>query len=125
MPIESNIANNAPDFNKPIKFENIEFSYPSRPENLVLKDISLTLEPGKTIALVGPSGSGKSTIASLIYQFYKPTNGQIKLGNSNINDLNFELYLSKIDSVKDNLKRSLDLLVAEDYIYLKFLKNEI
>jgi hypothetical protein len=43
----------------------------------------------------------------------------------NINDLNFELYLSKIDSVKDNLKRSLDLLVAEDYIYLKFLKNEM
>jgi ABC-type multidrug transport system fused ATPase/permease subunit len=92
MPIESNIANNAPDFNKPIKFENIEFSYPSRPENLVLKDISLTLEPGKTIALVGPSGSGKSTIASLIYQFYKPTNGQIKLGNSNINDLNLIDY---------------------------------
>jgi ATP-binding cassette, subfamily B, bacterial len=92
MPIESNIANNAPDFNKPIKFENIEFSYPTRPENLVLKDISLTLEPGKTIALVGPSGSGKSTIASLIYQFYKPTNGQIKLGNSNINDLNLIDY---------------------------------
>jgi len=92
MPIESNNSNNAPDFNQPIKFENIEFSYPSRPDNLVLKDISLTLEPGKTIALVGPSGSGKSTIASLIYQFYKPTNGKINLGNSNINDISLIDY---------------------------------
>ena len=92
MPIESNNSSNSPDFNQPIKFENIEFSYPSRPDNLVLKDISLTLEPGKTIALVGPSGSGKSTIASLIYQFYKPTNGKINLGNKNINDLNLIDY---------------------------------
>ncbi len=92
MPIESNNSSNSPDFNQPIKFENIEFSYPSRPENLVLKGISLTLEPGKTIALVGPSGSGKSTIASLIYQFYKPTNGKINLGNKNINDLNLIDY---------------------------------
>lgn len=92
MPIESNNSNNAPDFNQPIKFENIEFSYPSRPDNLVLKDISLTLEPGKTIALVGPSGSGKSTIASLIYQFYKPTNGKINLGSSNINDISLIDY---------------------------------
>lgn len=92
MPIESNNSNNSPDFNQPIIFENIEFSYPSRPDNLVLKDISLTLEPGKTIALVGPSGSGKSTIASLIYQFYKPTNGKIILGNSNINDLSLIDY---------------------------------
>ena len=92
MPIESNNSSNSPDFNQPIKFENIEFSYPSRPENLVLKGISLTLEPGKTIALVGPSGSGKSTLASLIYQFYKPTNGKINLGNKNINDLNLIDY---------------------------------
>lgn len=92
MPIEANNSNNSPDFNQSIKFENIEFSYPSRPDNLVLKDISLTLEPGKTIALVGPSGSGKSTIASLIYQFYKPTNGNINLGNSNINDLSLIDY---------------------------------
>lgn len=92
MPIESNNSNNVPNFNQPITFENIAFSYPSRPENLVLKDISLTLEPGKTIALVGPSGSGKSTIASLIYQFYKPTNGSINLGNTNINDLSLIDY---------------------------------
>jgi len=92
MPIESNNSNNVPNFNQPIVFENIEFSYPSRPDNLVLKDISLTLEPGKTIALVGPSGSGKSTIASLIYQFYKPTSGNIKLGDSNINDISLIDY---------------------------------
>jgi len=92
MPIESNNSNHAPNFDQPIRFQNIEFSYPSRPENLVLKDISLTLEPGKTIALVGPSGSGKSTIASLIYQFYKPTYGKITLGNSNINEISLIDY---------------------------------
>ena len=45
--------------------------------------------------------------------------------NFKIEDLSFDLYNSKIDSIKDNLKRSMDLLVAEDYIYVKYLKNEI
>ncbi len=91
-PSESNNSSFIPNFDSPIKFQNVQFAYPSRPENLVLKDISFELNPGKSIALVGPSGSGKSTIASLIYQFYKPTQGSILLNENSISDLNLQEY---------------------------------
>ena len=92
MPEESNLSKLSPDFSQAMTFQNIEFAYPSRPENNVLKKINLKLEPGQSVALVGPSGSGKSTIASLIYQFYQPTNGSIILGNQNISDFDLIQY---------------------------------
>ncbi|WP_033566223.1 ABC transporter ATP-binding protein [Sphingobacterium sp. SYP-B4668] len=60
-----------------LTFKNIEFTYPGRKENQILKNISFDVNSGQKIAIVGPSGGGKSTIASLILQFYKPNNGQI------------------------------------------------
>jgi len=60
-----------------VRFENIDFSYPSRKESNVLKDVSFSVKAGEKLAIVGPSGSGKSTIASLILQFYNPDHGQI------------------------------------------------
>jgi len=62
-----------------ITFENTGFSYPSRKEMTVLKDVSFTVEPGQEVALVGPSGAGKSTIASLLLRLYDPTSGKILL----------------------------------------------
>ena len=50
------------ELNGEIKFENVSFTYPTRPDLKVLKNFTCTFEAGKTIALVGPSGSGKSTI---------------------------------------------------------------
>lgn len=91
-PSEINNANHSPQLSKTIQFQNVEFSYPSRPDNLVLKDITFSLNPGESIALVGPSGSGKSTIAALIYQFYKPTAGNINLGDTNINEFDLQEY---------------------------------
>lgn len=67
-----------------IRFENVSFSYPSRPEQIVLRDFNLTLKPGQTVALVGSSGSGKSTVASLLERFYEPTSGQIVLDGQSI-----------------------------------------
>jgi len=60
-----------------LTFSNVGFSYPSRPDVAVLKNVSFHVEAGKKLALVGPSGTGKSTIASLILQFYRPTSGTI------------------------------------------------
>jgi len=60
-----------------LTFANVGFSYPSRPDVPVLRDVSFHVEAGKKLALVGPSGTGKSTIASLILQFYRPTSGTI------------------------------------------------
>ncbi len=60
-----------------VRFENIAFSYPSRKDVVVLKDVSLTANNGEQIAIVGPSGAGKSTIASLLLKFYEPDSGTI------------------------------------------------
>ena len=54
-----------------IKFKNVSFSYPSRPETKVLNNFTCEFEAGKTTALVGPSGSGKSTIIQLMERFYQ------------------------------------------------------
>lgn len=70
-----------------IRFENVSFAYPTRPDQTVLKNFSLTLRPGETIALVGASGSGKSTIASLLERFYEPSTGSIKIDGYKLSDI--------------------------------------
>jgi ABC-type multidrug transport system fused ATPase/permease subunit len=60
-----------------VTFENVAFTYPSRKEVEVLKNISFEAKKGETIAFVGPSGSGKSTLTSLILRFYEPDSGAI------------------------------------------------
>lgn len=60
-----------------IRFDHVQFSYPTRPDIEILKDISFEVKAGKKLAIVGPSGTGKSTIASLILQFYQPSGGTV------------------------------------------------
>ena len=74
--VEKENARPLPAFEREIRFENISFAYE---DELVLQNINLTLEKGKTIALVGPSGGGKSTLADLLPRFYDPTEGNIFL----------------------------------------------
>ena len=66
-----------------VTFKQVAFSYPSRNDVSVLKDITLTVNNGEQIALVGPSGAGKSTIASLLLKFYEPTSGSILFDDKN------------------------------------------
>lgn len=70
-----------------VSFENVRFSYPSRPEVGVLKGVDLESAPGQQIALVGPSGAGKSTIVSLLLQFYKADSGTIRFDGMDVNDI--------------------------------------
>jgi len=60
-----------------ISFDGVAFEYPSRKENIVLRNVSFNVEPGQQVALVGPSGAGKSTIVSLLLKFYEPSGGEI------------------------------------------------
>ncbi len=60
-----------------VRFENVAFTYPSRKEIQVLKNITLTAKKGETVAVVGPSGSGKSTLISLLLRFYDPESGTL------------------------------------------------
>jgi ATP-binding cassette subfamily B protein len=62
-----------------IKFEAIQFNYPSRPQQAALTDFSLDIQPGQTVAIVGPSGAGKSTVFQLLLRFYDPMQGRIVL----------------------------------------------
>jgi ABC-type multidrug transport system fused ATPase/permease subunit len=80
--LESNeISNTTPNITyKPLEkiiFNSVNFSYPSRPDNLVLKNCSFTIPGGKSTALVGVSGSGKTSILNLILDFYKISSGEI------------------------------------------------
>jgi ABC-type multidrug transport system fused ATPase/permease subunit len=59
-----------------LEFKNIKFTYPTRPDFEVLKDVSFSAKAGQTIALVGSSGSGKSTLASMALRFYEPNGGE-------------------------------------------------
>ncbi|KAL7136709.1 hypothetical protein ABFS83_10G048600 [Erythranthe nasuta] len=67
-----------------LNLQNIDFSYPSRPDIQILNNFSLSVPAGKTIALVGSSGSGKSTVVSLIERFYDPASGQVMLDGHDI-----------------------------------------
>ncbi|XP_069038024.1 ABC-type oligopeptide transporter ABCB9 isoform X2 [Lepisosteus oculatus] len=62
-----------------VEFKNVTFSYPTRPDTPILKDVSFTLRPGEVTALVGPSGSGKSSCVSLLENFYRPQQGEVFL----------------------------------------------
>lgn len=62
-----------------LSFRNVTFRYPARPEAAALRDFTLEIEPGETVAIVGPSGAGKSTIFQLVERFYDPQAGTIRI----------------------------------------------
>jgi len=70
-----------------VTLEHVTFRYPSRPDVAALGDVSLGLEPGSVVALVGPSGSGKSTIAALIPRLYDPDAGVVRLDGVDVRRL--------------------------------------
>lgn len=67
-----------------IEFDSIDFYYGEKP---VLKDIQLTVKPGRMVALVGPSGSGKSTLTHLLLRLYDPTRGAIRIGGTDLREV--------------------------------------
>lgn len=73
-----------------VTFKNVQFSYPSRKEITVLKDVNFTAKFGQKIAIVGPSGAGKSTISSLLLRFYDIDAGEIIVDGKNIYDYDLE-----------------------------------
>ena len=99
------------NFEKMISLENISFKYE---DDLVLKDFSLNVQKGKTVALVGQSGSGKSTIANLVTRFYDVNKGSIKIDDIDLRDLK-----------KQSLRKLIGLVTQDSILFNDSVKNNI
>ncbi|KAI8381003.1 P-loop containing nucleoside triphosphate hydrolase protein [Radiomyces spectabilis] len=82
-----------------IEFRNVQFKYPTRPDITILKDLTLKIRPGMTVAFVGPSGSGKSTSVQLVQRFYDPLAGQVLLDGRDLKSLNVKWLRDQIGVV--------------------------
>jgi ATP-binding cassette subfamily B (MDR/TAP) protein 1 len=79
-----------------LDFQNITFSYPTRPNVPILRNFSLRIEAGETVALCGPSGGGKSTLFALLERFYDPIQGEIFMDEVSISSLNINWLRGQI-----------------------------
>ncbi|KAI9263107.1 P-loop containing nucleoside triphosphate hydrolase protein [Phascolomyces articulosus] len=82
-----------------IRFENVFFTYPTRPHSPIFKDLSLDIQPGTVIAIVGSSGSGKSTIGSLLLRYYDTDKGSIYIDDENLKDINLHWWRENVGVV--------------------------
>jgi subfamily B ATP-binding cassette protein MsbA len=99
------------EFKTQIEFRNVSFAYETEP---VLSNLNLTIEKGKTIALVGPSGGGKSTLADLIPRFYDPTLGEVLLDGISLKD--YEI---------DSLRKQMGVVTQESILFNDTIFNNI
>ena len=95
-----------------IEFEGVSFSYAA--DNPVLHDVSLTIEPGQRVALVGATGAGKSTIARLALRFYDPTQGRVLLDGYDLRDLSFA-----------DLRRTVVMVPQEGFLFSGTIRENI
>lgn len=100
-----------PDFTSEIELKNISFKYE---DELVLKNFSLLVPKGKSVALVGQSGSGKSTIANLVTRFYDVNEGSITIDGKNIKDL-----------TKHSLRNLMGLVTQDSILFNDSIKNNL
>ncbi|MEY3437499.1 MAG: hypothetical protein RL265_84 [Bacteroidota bacterium] len=100
------------DFNQTIHFKNIHFAY--KDENWVLKNITLDIENGSTVAFVGATGAGKSTIVNLLGRFYDYQKGEIFIGDSNIRDIELSY-----------LRRNIAIVLQDVFLFSDTIHNNI
>ncbi|MGC4021100.1 MAG: ABC transporter ATP-binding protein [Cyclobacteriaceae bacterium] len=99
------------NFEQNIEFKNVSFAYDT---DLVLKNVNLKIEKGKTIALVGPSGGGKSTLADLVPRFYDPTQGEVCIDGKSLTDYEIE-----------SLRRQMGVVTQESILFNDTIFNNI
>ncbi|GHV28463.1 thiamine ABC transporter permease [Clostridia bacterium] len=86
-----------------VEFDDVSFHYPDDANTYVLKDISLTVNSGQSVAIVGPSGGGKSTMCSLIPRFYDVTSGRILVDGKDVRDLTLDSLRHNIGVVQQDV----------------------
>ncbi|NXD79727.1 MDR3 protein, partial [Halcyon senegalensis] len=99
-----------------ITFNDVAFSYPTRPEIKVLQGLNMNVEKGQTLALVGSSGCGKSTVVQLLERFYDPLSGEMLLDGQNAKTLNIQWLRAQIGIVSQE-PMLFDCTIAENIAY--------
>lgn len=82
-----------------LEFKNVMFNYPTRPDLTILKNLSLKIKPGMTIAFVGPSGSGKTSAIQLVQRFYDPLSGSVLIDGQDLRKINLKWLRQNIGVV--------------------------
>lgn len=85
-----------------VAFDNVSFAYPARADMQALKDFSLHVAPGETVALVGPSGAGKSTVFQMLLRFYDPQSGTVRLDGVDLRDVAPEEVRGRLSVVQQS-----------------------
>ncbi len=97
-----------------IDFENVSFSYAKDSEKLVIDNLSMHIEKGKKVALVGPSGGGKTTLCHLIPRFYEVSDGKISIDNYDITELS-----------RNSLRKNIGIVAQEVFLFTGTIKENI
>jgi subfamily B ATP-binding cassette protein MsbA len=97
--MENGSSTELPKFQTAVRFENVQFSYPTAPDREILKGIELDVKYGEIVAIVGPSGAGKSTLANLVPRFYDVNAGSVTIDGNDVRGLNLASLRSQISIV--------------------------
>ena len=89
------------EFSQPLRFDGVTFQFEDRGRGI--RDVDFTIAPGEFVAIVGPSGAGKSTVLNLILRLYRPTNGRICLGDTDLNDLTAQSWRGQLSVVSQDV----------------------
>ena len=94
-----------------IKFQDVRFSYPTRPDQKALDDVNFTITPGEVVAVVGPSGAGKSTIFNLLLRFYDPASGRVEIDGVPVHEADLNELRNRIAIVPQEINLFADTII--------------
>ena len=111
---DAQAAYELPEIKGKVEFSHVSFSYPDEPETFVLHDVSFTINPGETIALVGPTGAGKTTIVSLISRFYNAVSGSITVDGHDLNKVTIK-----------SLRKQMGVMTQDNFLFSGTIRENI
>ncbi len=107
-------AEEIPPIEGRVEFDDVGFAYPDEPDRFVLRNVSFTINPGETIALVGPTGAGKTTIVNLISRFYNSTEGTIRVDGHDLKGVTI-----------NSLRRQMGVMTQDNFLFSGTIKDNI